>query len=559
MTRSGFFLVLCLTAAVIIGSLAIAANPGSENNQTIESSLAIQKAKLQARDHLVRAEPKKAIEVLEANLALINGDRSYLMLLRDAYRAYVRELSLANQSAAAEVYQRRLKILEESDAAAAPARPPEVTTSSTNQTASGTQPASAQAKLAVAPVVETQSTGQSSSSLVARGAKPDPFDSANEIKAPGSLVNGTAGQSLLAKADAEYGQKCYPAAKLLYEQAFQANDKLLTDDTRGRWAYCQMQVVVEQVNRYPEQPCNWPKLESDVKTAIQVAPKLTRMGEDLLVQMQKRRDTAAKSTAPGAVAVKHSGRGPNNYATAETKNFRIFHNQTTEYAEKVAQIAESTRSQMARKWFGKEGEEWAPKCDIYLHASGADYSHVTGVAANSPGHSRIETDPTNGRVVSRRVDVHCDNPAMLEAVLPHETTHVVLAGQFGNQMVPRWVDEGIAVLTEPAEKVNLHRKNLTKSLQNHELIPLRNLMQLQDYPQAGQIGTFYAQSVVLVDYLTKQKGPVVFTTFVREAMRDGYEPALRKHYGFQGFAELQDRWTERVLADMGAAPAYAER
>ena len=66
MTRSRFFLVLCLTAAVVVGSLAIAANPGSEGSGSVENSLAVQKAVLQARDHLLRAESKKAVEVLEA-------------------------------------------------------------------------------------------------------------------------------------------------------------------------------------------------------------------------------------------------------------------------------------------------------------------------------------------------------------------------------------------------------------------------------------------------------------------------------------------------------------
>jgi tetratricopeptide (TPR) repeat protein len=555
MTRHRFFLALCLTAAVVVGSLAIAANPGSEGNPSIENSLAVQRAVLQARDHLVRGEPKKAIDVLEANVAVINGDRRYLMLMRDAYREYIKDLALANQPAVAEVYKRRLKILDDETPAQTPNSPPQVSTSSAKEPSAPPQVAGPQPKVPVAPA--------SSTGVIVRAKPDDPFDAANQLKPSGSLTTGlTAGQSLLAKADAEYVQKRYADAKLLYEQAFQANEKLLSADSRERWAYCQMQVVVDQVNRFPDQTCNWAKLEDDVKTAVKVAPKLTKIGDELLAKMRERRDAGAGQPAPlGTTAVKHHPRGAHGWLTAETANFRIFHNQTPEFAQKVAQIAEYTRSQMTRKWFGKDGDEWTPKCDIMLHATGADYSSVTGVPANSPGHSRIETDPTNGRVVGRRVDVHCDNPAMLEAILPHETTHVVLAGQFGNQPVPRWVDEGIAVLTEPVEKVSLHKKNLSKCLQNRQLIPLRELMQLHDYPPSNQISTFYAQSVALVDYLTKLKGPTVFTQFVRESLRDGYEVALRKHYGLQGFGELQDRWTERMLADLGgaASPAFAER
>jgi hypothetical protein len=196
--------------------------------------------------------------------------------------------------------------------------------------------------------------------------------------------------------------------------------------------------------------------------------------------------------------------------------------------------------------------------EIYLYTNASEYSQHTGQPATSPGHSRIDLDPSYSRIVLRQVHLRCDNAALLEAVLPHETTHVVLAGHFGNKHVPRWVDEGVAVMTEPQDKVDQHKKNLAKSLQNHELIPLRDLLQMDSYPSPSQIGTFYAQSVALVDFLAKQKGPVVLTQFVREALSGGYEPAFRKYYGFQSINELQDRFTERVLAEAnGSLPGTA--
>src|SRR2546430_5181987 len=48
---------------------------------------------------------------LESQLARINGNAAYLALLRDAYRAYVKELRLANQEAAARTYLQRLQVL----------------------------------------------------------------------------------------------------------------------------------------------------------------------------------------------------------------------------------------------------------------------------------------------------------------------------------------------------------------------------------------------------------------------------------------------------------------
>ncbi|HYV36250.1 MAG TPA: hypothetical protein VE988_11135 [Gemmataceae bacterium] len=546
MTRSSFFALAFLTAAVVVGSLTVTANPrGGEGEPSIENSLAVQRAVVQARDFLYSpsAEPKKAVEVLEANLGKINGDRKYLALLRDAYRAYIKELT--NQPLLADVYQKRLKILEDSDGLQQPVL--------AQQTPGAQQTPVKADQLPVSPVAATATKPRS-----------DPFDQANEIKlvAAASPEKQNIAKTLLAKADDEFKQKRYAVAKELYEQANQADAKILGDDGRGRWAYCQLTVVVEQMNRFPEQPCDWTKLEKDVKNAVGVAPHLASAGDNILGNMAKRRDAAPAQTARGSMkmAVKHLPRNTSGWLVAETANFRVFHNFTEDYAENVIQTAEQTRSQMSRKWFGKEGEDWSPKCDIFLHASAADYSQRTGQNGASPGHSTINMDGSSGRIVVRKIDLRCDNTSMLDAILPHETTHVVLAGQFGNKHVPRWADEGIAVLTEPNEKVQQHRKNLGKALQSRDLIPLSSLLQMDNYPAPEKISTFYAQSVALVDFLAKQKGPVVLTQFIREGLQGGYEPALRKHYGFQSISELQDRFTERMLAEMnGTQPGIAGR
>jgi hypothetical protein len=168
-----------------------------------------------------------------------------------------------------------------------------------------------------------------------------------------------------------------------------------------------------------------------------------------------------------------------------------------------------------------------------------------------------------GRVISREIHLHCDNPSALNAVLPHETTHVVLAGGFGGQPIPRWADEGIAVLTEPREKIDGHLRNLPKHYANGQLFGLRELIeqtyqpQQENYPEPRRIGAFYAQSVSVVDFLAHEKGPQVLTQFVRDGMRSGYEAALQRHYGYRSFAELEQRWSAAALSSsQGVAQGY---
>jgi hypothetical protein len=216
-------------------------------------------------------------------------------------------------------------------------------------------------------------------------------------------------------------------------------------------------------------------------------------------------------------------------------------------AEDAARVAERTRVEMQRKWFGVEGARWSPPCEIYLHATGQDYSRATGVPATSPGHSSFRVE--SGRVVSRRIDLHCDDPNLLTAVLPHETTHAVLAGNFGDQPVPRWADEGMAVLTEPKDKIDRHLRQLPQFRRDSHLFRLRQLLSMADYPDRRYVASFYAQSVSVVEFLSGLKGPRVFTEFLRDGVRGQWEAALQRHYGIHDFAQLESAWERHAFGE----------
>ena len=272
------------------------------------------------------------------------------------------------------------------------------------------------------------------------------------------------------------------------------------------------------------------------------------------LEQRAKQHAAASPAAVSTLKIKHLGANREGWQVAETTHFRIFHRQTTDYAERIAQVAESTRVAMYRKWFDAEGGDWTPICELIVHANAAGYTEMTRVPNNSPGHSRIESEPS-GRVTSRRLDVRMDIAGMMETVLPHETTHVVLAGMFDAHHVPRWADEGIAVLSEPEAKVDQHRRNLLKNHKDGHLFGLKELMELKDeahndYPHPRRISAFYAQSVVLVEFLTQKRGPKVFTDFVKDGLRHGYETALQRHYRMT-FSELDQAWQQQVINDTG--------
>jgi hypothetical protein len=369
-------------------------------------------------------------------------------------------------------------------------------------------------------------------------------------------------QSLRDRAEAEFSRRRYAEARVLYEQAHRTEAQA-TRDCCERWAYCKLQYVVNQVNQAGQAGCVWPELEREVQEAVAMAPALSKTGKWLLGEIESRRPPGktAEGGPVAAITVEHRERNAQGWQVAETRYFRIFHKQPRDLADKVARVAEQTRRDMYRKWFGNDGEEWQSKCDVFLYCTSQDYHQATGASVNSPGHSWIQTDPSAKRVVIRRIHLHCDNPqALLIAVLPHETTHTVLAGEFGGYTIPRWADEGMAVLSEPAEKRDQHKRNLMRSSQEKELFSVRQLMEMPDYPHARKISAFYAQSVSLVEFLSRQKGPVTFSRFLRDALREGYEAALRRHYNYRDYGELQTSWNQQLTAELqGVGGTYAGR
>ena len=204
---------------------------------------------------------------------------------------------------------------------------------------------------------------------------------------------------------------------------------------------------------------------------------------------------------------------------------------------------------MLRRWFATAGEPWSPKCDLFLHATAQDYHRNTHASEASPGHSSFDFDRATHRLRGRRIDVRCDNDTVLTAVLPHETTHTVLAGGF-DAPVPRWADEGMAVLSEPPDKIERHLKQLPRLRQERALFSMQQLLQMNDYPAPQYVGSLYAQGVSVVEYLTSLKGHRVFAEFLSDGMEHGYEQALQRHYGIQGFVALEHRWAEHVFPDL---------
>ena len=575
MAKDGLLIFACAATALLMGSSSGLAAPPDDS--TLADTLAVQSAMQQAREHLLHNRPREAVNVLHRELGHINGNPVYLALLRDAYQAAIKELQLAHQDAEAQRYIKWLAILEPGNARERILHPTSPKSSladslTKNPEATSRQGIGSLIQAAVKGIGKNEIPAERSEkdlrpiespkpSVVRASIDEDPFNDSR------SAAQDKLARDLLQRAEQQFGQRKFVEAGHLYEQAYR-QDNWITDTGRDRWAYCKLFHVVEVLNRQgsgvrsqesgvrdqgspgdPKTDRELADLEKEISEALVLAPRL-EYGRHLLNEIRNRR------RRPDTLAVEYQDQGRNaqGWFVGETTNFRIYHVQSPELARKAIEIAEQTRTQMYNKWFGRVASNWNPKCEIYLYPTGQDYSRATGVPSSSPGHSSFNLD--GGRVMGRQIDLPCEDSAnMLAAVLPHETTHVVLAGNFGDHVVPRWVDEGVAVLTEPHDKVLRHLVKLPGFYRNRQLLEVQQLLRMDDYPDPRYIDAFYAESVSVVEFLSKQKGPETFTQFVRDGLQGGYEPALQRYYGYQSFADLEQHWLQYAFGDRLSAGA----
>ncbi len=550
MNTSKLMLTACICVALFFAQLLLAADTDAK----FQKILAVQKALLEGQDHFKKGNYQAAVFILEAQIASIDGNKEYLQLLHNAYQGHIRDLQAKGLTEEISKYEKRLQILDSGitqgakSGTVAPVSKPAVVPVAV--TAPASVIASALSKFVVpTKVVEQPKTAQDAPKV--RGK----IEDANEDN-PFSFTNTQRyhdARLRLDQAEKEFAGKNFRLASKLYEESYRLEPKVMPQSVE-RWAYCRLYSVVEAMNQKQNAKLD-PQWENEIRVSLSMAPQLQSFGNTLLANIDQRKQEigATNPLQPSAavVEVKHTGPYQGNWYLAETKNFRVWHHLNQADATQVAKSSEACRVEAAMKWFGAVGNDWTPICEIYLHPTAQEYSKSTGAPVASPGHTTLKTEGV--RVLSRRIDLHTDEANMMTGVLPHETTHVVLAGRMGDQPVPRWADEGMAVLSEPKNRIQKHLDNLPKHARENTLFHVSRLMQMADYPEPKLVGPFYAQSVSLVDYLTRLKGPQAFGEFMKDGLKNGYESALSRHYGIQSYNDLNQSWWNNCFSNNTAA------
>jgi len=495
MPSHGFAWILAVSGLGFLTSTLFAQSK-NDAPPSINSALVVQNALYQGRQELAKGNAGRAVELLEANLHLINGNKDYLAVLRDAYWSLLKDLQRQGGEAEAKEVLRRLRILDP------------------------------QAELPGLPV-----------EAVAKGneKKPAPDDPFQQTPILDRASNARVDDALKA-----FQSRNYAEAARLFAKANETDPSSIGEH-QASWAYCRLYLVIQKLND-DEDPKSLKTLEQEVEQALALAKTQVQLTEFGLQVQQRLRDRLRSGVVRGAAPERVDS--TDGWELTESANFRVLHRQKKEFAERVLAIAEETRTAQFEKWFGPAPSEWTPRCDVFVYGDAAEYAAATRQPAQSPGHSTVEF--AEGKIRRRRLDVVGNNLNLLTSTVPHEVTHVVLADLFPDPQLPRWADEAMAILAEPRPQIDKYLRALPRCKQDGTLFGVHQLLPMNEFPESKRITAFYCQSVALVDMLVKEKDPRTFAMFLRTAQRYGYEKALERSYAIRSYAELQRKLSASI-------------
>ncbi len=168
----------------------------------------------------------------------------------------------------------------------------------------------------------------------------------------------------------------------------------------------------------------------------------------------------AKAGAAGLATKTYMSQG---WLVQESDTFRVYCQPNLADAKRLPEACEALRRQLQETWFGTAAQDWSPRCDIVVHATIAGYIRELGAGSRqSSGCATVDLE--KGHVIKRRIDLRADADDWLISALPHELTHVILAEKFADKQIPRWADEGMAILTEPRTRQAIRRTAMQRAV-----------------------------------------------------------------------------------------------
>jgi hypothetical protein len=229
-----------------------------------------------------------------------------------------------------------------------------------------------------------------------------------------------------------------------------------------------------------------------------------------------------------AVLVGMSGGRELIAANYRTRNFSV-DAPTAAAARAVAEQAESFRHKIAQDWLGRPLPDWSRPCPVKVVLTQGEAGGLTSFAF---GKNNVGVQDQSMKLEGRL-------DRILASALPHEVTHTVLTSYL-NGPLPRWADEGAALLAEDDRERQRHDHIAVDLLSRKAGVPIRTLFETEEYP--SDLLGFYGQGYSVTRFLVEIGGRPRFLRFLKEGMARGWDEAIRKQYGLTDCLELDRAW-----------------
>ena len=186
--------------------------------------------------------------------------------------------------------------------------------------------------------------------------------------------------------------------------------------------------------------------------------------------------------------------------------------------------------------------QWDKRVKIYVYKTQEDFIQGTGRQGWSHGYA----DYTNKAIYSYEWKA-----GFLEALLPHEITHLIFRDYVGLQgEVPLWLDEGVAQWEE-SEKRKTVRSMMRFYIKDGKGYSIGSLTttDIRNVSNKLAVEIFYIEAASIVDFLVSRYGSERFIFFCRQ-LRDGktIEEALPFAYPTEinNTNELEAQWKKYI-------------
>lgn len=218
---------------------------------------------------------------------------------------------------------------------------------------------------------------------------------------------------------------------------------------------------------------------------------------------------------------------------------------TAEFAKQVGDSAEVYRRDLAIEWLGKEFPgKWSSPCPITVKVGQIGAGGATSFSFDRDSRGEMH-------VFGWSMTIQGSEERILDSVLPHEITHMVLACHFRCPL-PRWADEGAATLAEHESEKRQQVLRTKQLLNSRQRIPLSKLVTIMQYPSdMREVLNLYAEGYSLVELLIQKGGKTGksrYLRFLAEALRNGWDSATKKYYNYRNLDELETDWHKWIAA-----------